>query len=143
MTGVLVHGRLMHCVVWPDHWIHDANHNFTCLLETLHLLTMEGQRLPERLKMNLDNGPAENKNQSFLFCCWLLVYLDVFKEVSNYTPKSCHGGLTTFCDNFSIVGGTLLLVVFCTPTIQRKVGGLIVSSPAAGRARVLRSWPLA
>ena len=82
VTGVLAHGRLMHCVVWPDHWIHDANHNFTCLLETLHLLTLDGQSLPKRLKMMLDNGPAENKNQSFLFCCWLLVYLDVFKEVS-------------------------------------------------------------
>ena len=81
VTGAIVHGRLLHTVLWTRQWSHDSNHNFTVLLETLALLTADGTVLPKVLKLIMDNGPAENKNQTMIFNLWLLVYCGVFDRV--------------------------------------------------------------
>ena len=74
------HGKVAFAFVDLLQWPHDSNLTVTTILN----MVVEADKicpLPEKLYLQLDNTPRENKNKYVLAFCALLVKEKVFKKV--------------------------------------------------------------
>ena len=80
LTGVMVHGKGNFGYFDFVQWSHDCNLTLSCLLQTLILLSEEGN-LPPKMLIQMDNCVRENKNKYVMaFMCYL-IEMDIFTEV--------------------------------------------------------------
>jgi hypothetical protein len=81
VMGVIVHHRshdyYLHYGIFP----HDASAVISCLCKSLRRIYEAEGRLPECLRLQLDNAASENKNRFLLGFAALLKAMKVFKEV--------------------------------------------------------------
>ena len=84
VLGVIVHHRshdyYLHYGIFP----HDANAVISCICKSLRRIYDAEGRLPDCLRLQLDNAGSENKNRFMLGFAALLKALKVFKEVRIY-----------------------------------------------------------
>jgi hypothetical protein len=87
LIGVIVHGQkpCKHLFHIFENVASDTNLTLTILLKTLRRvedqLAAEGKELPRTLRLQLDNCPAENKNQILLSLVFWLVHIGMFDTV--------------------------------------------------------------
>lgn len=78
ITGAIIHGKGQHMYLDNKDHPHDSNMTATILL---NIIKKYSNPLPDVLYLQMDNCFRENKNQTIIGVCALLVEMEIFKKV--------------------------------------------------------------